>query len=293
MDLFFLFTAISVFSYGIQLPLLSKYARDIDSLSTTIYRNVSLIFTMAPVLFFVPKEAFLKLPEHFILLLLASGSGALAFILNMAANTYLPISIGSSLRRVSQIIVSISLGIIFFGEHLPTKQTILIGLMTLGAILLANSKPDVSHLKKQNTLLGTILGIISGILFAASFAFFTYLSRNINPLLASYFLEAGVGIFVITFGIIRFVKSKQTVPVLPKNEFIKIVLISSTTISGTIFYGLALNHGPYALIASLMTITGVIALVMGYFLFKEKLTTKQIILTIFILACAAILKLLS
>jgi len=293
MNLFFLFTAISILSYGIQLPLLSKYARNIDSLSTTIYRNASLIFTMAPILFFVPKEEFSKLPDNFLLFVLASGCGALAFILNMASSTYLPISIGNSLRRVSQIIGSVALGIIVFHEYLHPSQLILISLLTIGAILLSQSKPDVSHLKKQNVFLGTILGIASGISFATSFAFFTYLSRNINPLLAGYFLEAGVGIFAIFFGLVRFMYFKKSVPVLPGKELVKITLISASTISGTIFYGLALNHGPYALIASLMTLTGVIALIMGYLMFKEKLTKKQIWLTIFILSTAAALKFLS
>lgn len=119
------------------------------------------------------------------------------------------------------------------------------------------------------------------------------MSRSLNPLLASYALEAGVGVFVIIFGFIRFFKLKQTIPILPKKEFIKIVLISATTISGTIFYGLALNRGPYALIASLMTVTGVITFIIGYFLFKEKLTKQQTILTILILSCVAMLKLLS
>ncbi len=293
MNLFFLFAAISILSYGVQLPLLSKYARNIDSLSTTIYRNVSLIFTMAPVLFFVPRDAFSQLPDYFWFLALASGAGALAFVLNMAASTYLPISIGNSLRRVSQIIASVILGIILFNEYLPTYQIILIGLMTIGAVMLTTSKPNVSHLKKQNVFLGTLLGVLSGCVFAISFATFTHLSRNLNPLLASYTLEAGVGIFVVLFGFIRFFKFRQIVPILPKKEFVKIVLISATTISGTIFYGLALNHGPYALIASLMTVTGVITFIMGYFLFKEKLTKQQTILTILILSCVAMLKLLS
>jgi drug/metabolite transporter (DMT)-like permease len=293
MDLFFLFTAISVLSYGIQLPLLSKYARDIDSLSTTIYRNVSLIFTMAPVLFFVPKEEFSKLPDYFLFLLLTSGSGALAFVLNMAASTYLPISISSSLRRVSQIITAVVLGMIFFNEYLQINQLILITLMTIGAILLTYSKPNTSHLEKQNVFLGVLLGVISGAIFSISFLSFAHLSRNLNPLLASYALEAGVGIFAVFFGIIRFIKFKKPVPILSKNELLKITLISATTISGTIFYGLALNHGPCALIASLMTLTGVIALIMGYFLFKEKLTKKQIYITLLIPLCAAALKFLS
>ncbi len=293
MDLFFLFTAISVLSYGIQLPLLSKYAHDIDSLSTTIYRNVSLILTMAPVLFFVPKEEFSKLPDYFLFLLLASGSGALAFVLNMAASTYLPVSIGNSIRRVSQIVASVTLGMILFNEYLQINQLILIGLMTISAIILTTSRPNVSHLKKQNAFLGVLLGVLSGMVFSISFAAFAYLSRNINPLLAGYSLEAGVGIFAVFFGIIRFIKFKKPVPILSKNELLKITLISATTISGTIFYGLALNHGPYALIASLMTITGIIALIMGYFLFKEKLTKKQIYITLFILLCAAALKFLS
>ncbi len=167
MNLFFLFATISILSYGIQIPLLSKYARNIDSLSTTIYRNVSLIFTMAPVLFFVPKDAFSQLPDYFWFLALASGAGALAFILNMTASTYLPISIGNSLRRVSQIITSVVLGMIFFNEYLSTYQIVLIGLMTLGAVTLTTPKPDVSHLKKQNVFFGAFLGALSGIIFSA------------------------------------------------------------------------------------------------------------------------------
>ena len=293
MDLFFIFIIIAIFSYGIQLPLLIKYARELDGLTTTIYRNLSLMITMAPLLFFAPIEDFAKVPDSLWLLIGASGTGALAFVFNLTAATYLPASIAQSIRQAGYVIVAITLGALFMKEYLSGSQLIIVFAILASVILLALSNPSIGHLKKQNKSLGMMIAAGAGIFYAISFMLYSAASRNISPFIAGYFLEVGVGISAILFGVIRYSLWKIKTPILSLKDSLKIGLISMTTISGTLCYGFAVNNGPYALASALMTTTGIITLIAGYIMFKEKLSKTQVGLVLLLIGCIIVLKIIA
>ena len=291
--LFFIFISIAIFSYGIQLPLLIHFARKLDGITTTIYRNLSLAITMLPVLYFAPAGEIAKIPEYIPYLIGASAFGATGFILNLTAAKYLPIGISHSIRQASYTVAAILLGMVVFGEFLQPLQLIIIGMILAGVIGISLSKPDTSHLETQNATLGFTLAGLAGIGYASAFLIYSFVSREVSPLAAGYFWEVGVGLFAVIFGGVRYLKTKKKIPLIPLKDGVKIAAISLTTISGTLSYGFAVSHGHFALAASLITTTGLITLIAGYVMFKEKLTPKQVSLIIFVLAAIMTLRFVS
>jgi|SRR3989344_4041333 len=292
MSPFFALLMVATLAYGIQIPLLARYARRMDALTVTIYRNATLAFTMLPVLYFVPAAEFKALINYLPYIAASGVLGAGSFVLNMASATYLPFAISQSFRQASSILAAVLFGILFFSEILTMWQIILIVLILAATLMLTLSKPDVTHLREQNVARGICISLLGGIIWAASVMFFTTAARGSSPVAAGYFLELSVGVFALAFAFARWLFSRKTIALLAPREIGAIAAISSTAIIGTLCYAYAVNYGPYALAAALLSLTGVIALAAGHLIFGEKLSKLQIGIILFIIGIVFILQLL-
>ncbi|TSC85962.1 MAG: Uncharacterized protein G01um10148_870 [Parcubacteria group bacterium Gr01-1014_8] len=291
---FFFFIVIAVLSYGIQGSLQTTFARKYDAFVVTLYRNLSLIITMAPVLLLVPPSQIIAIREHLGTLMLASGLGAISLLLALSSSKYLPIGVSTALRQVIQVSVSLMLGIVLLNEWLTFHQFLLLLGIVFSAIALALSRADFPHLDPRMVWKGLGLTIVAGLIVAHSFYFFSVLSRAVNPLVAGYFWEVGVGVFALAYFLILSASGTYKAPAkIPFSDAAKILGIALLTILGTSCSALAFNLGPYALASGLTTMTTFVAVIMGWIIYKEHLTKFQIGLIVVAVGLMFLLKVLS
>lgn len=291
---FFLFVGVAIFSYGIQAPLLAYFTRKYSSVMVVVYRNLFLAFLMLPIFFFVTREDVTLMTEHIGLLLLASFSGVVALIFNLNAFRYLPVAMSNILRQVSDVVLAIVIGAVFLGEYLAGSQLLLLGaIICCGVILALTRLPQMSVLVPSKKK-GVLLAVLAGFSHALSFFFFTKLVRVTDPLVAAYFWEVFIGIFAAAYMLILMKRKEFLSPVnIPLRTALPIAFASLVTISGTLAYGYAVEHGPYALASGLITSSIVVVLLTSRFFLKEKLAIRQIALMLTIVVFMIILRMTS
>lgn len=291
---FFLLAGLMVFAYGLQGSLQAKYIRKYDALTVGVIRNISLCITMLPVLFFAPFSETAKVPEHFLTLALASIVGALGLWCSFSSAHYLPIGFGTALRQVAHTVTAVALGAVLFLELLSPVQVLLLAFIMFSGISLILVRTDHDHLDPRLVMRGVGLAILAGIIVAHSFYFLSLLSREIHPLVAAYFWEAGIGVVLLAIFLGRRYRNQGAAIEKVYFKDVGIIIgISLLTILGTVAYASAATYGPYALVSGLMSMTTLVSVVMGWYLYRERVTFLQGILMGFSIACVIALKLLS
>lgn len=285
---------VAVLSYGVQGSLQSAYARRYDPMVVALLRNVSLVVTMLPALFFVSFEEIRAIREHVIVLLLASSLGACSLVCALSAVRYLPIGISSAIRQMAHVGMALTLGALFFNEGLSPLQSLLLALLVGAGIALSLSRSNHNHLDPRMLRKGVGLTILAGVIVAHSFFFFSMLSREVNPIVAGYFLESGIGLFALLYAAILHWSGVRAINLrVPIRDALKIVFIALLTISGTISFARAVNHGPYGLATGFLTTTSLVASVVGWLLYKEQLSRTQVGILFFAVFCMLALKTIS
>lgn len=291
---FFLFVGVAIFSYGIQAPLLAYFTRKYSSVMVVVYRNLFLAFLMSPVLFLATKEEMLLVTEHVGLLLLASFSGVVALIFNLNAFRYLPVAMSNILRQVSDVVLAIVIGALFLGEYLGGSQLLLLGAIICCGVILALTRLPQTSVLVPSKKRGVLLAMLAGFSHALSFFFFTKLVRVTHPLVAAYFWEVFIGIFAAVYMLILMKRKEFLSPInIPFRTALPIAFASLVTISGTLAYGYAVEHGPYALASGLITSSIVVVLLTSRFFLKEKLALRQVALMLTIVGFMIILRMTS
>ena len=276
-SLFFVFIGISVLGFGMHSVLIVSFARRYDALVVATYRGLSLIMTMLPILFFVSWEEVLAVKDQALPLLLSSGIGSIAFTLSLTASRYLPVGVSSSLRQTISVPIAIVIGMLFLQEYLTSIQILLLVGIGGSAIWLTLLRSDHPHLDPEQAWWGIFLSICAGVGSAFAWYFFSIAARDVHPFVAAYFVEVAVGLFTLLYLIMLRASGLHTASVLiPFRTLGSIVLVGMLTILGTTGYALAINHGPYPLASGLMMGTILVATVIAWFLFKERLKALQI-----------------
>ena len=189
---------------------------------------------------------------------------------------------------------AIILGSLLFHEYLSFLQIILLGGVVLGSIVLTYVRSDQPHLDSTMAWRGIILTALAGAAASLAFYFFSKLSREIDPFVATYFWETTIGLFSLTYlcGLIA-LKRYHASTRIPFRAALQIVCISLLTISGTLGYAFAVHHGPYALASGLMAASVLIATLAGRFLFDERPTRAQLGLIVSTVVLIFLLKIVS
>ena len=115
---------ISILGYSLQGTLLARYSRQIDPLSLAVYRNISLVVSMAPLLLFANKSEFVTVIEHFPLVILSGITGTIGLALMFYSQRFLAVGISSGFRQMAGAVFSLVLGMIFFNEIISFSQFI-------------------------------------------------------------------------------------------------------------------------------------------------------------------------
>ncbi|MFM2414959.1 MAG: hypothetical protein RI911_652 [Candidatus Parcubacteria bacterium] len=291
---FFLAILISFVSFGVQMPLMVQYVRKYDGLVVTTIRNLSLVITMAPLLFLATTEEIASVIPFLPKLLLASFLGTLSFIASLNASKYIPVGITYATRQVAYVSLTMLMGVLLFLEMLSSVQTFLLIALVVCGVVLAYTRSENAHLNQHDAWKGISLALFAGVFHAATFYFFTDVARNINPFVASYFWEIFVGFFALAIFCIQKVCTTYTQTLsIPRRDVLAITAIGLLTLSGTGGYAFAVNHGPFALASGLVTLSTVVAVVVARILFKEKLSPVQMLLIALIVCVLIAIKLVS
>lgn len=277
--IFFLYIFVAIFSYGLHSPLLVLCSRKHNPVVVSVYRNLSYVVTMSPLLLFVSWEEVAQITDFIHLLVPAALFASAAFMLNMTAAKYLPVGIGACLRHTASIFVSLILGYVLLHEYLTFLQIVLLGALLTTVLMLTLIRNNHAHLDPKKAPIGFAIALASGLCAASAFFFFSKLAQVLHPFVAGFFWEVSIGFvalgYMLTLAALGIYKSEKLLPAI---DLAQIALFATPAIAGTIFYGLAVNNGPYILASGLSISAVAVGTLVSWFLFKEKLNRKQLLL---------------
>lgn len=281
--IFWLSAIISTIAYAFQETLISHYGRQMNSFSVATYRCLSLGITMSPLLFFAPRvdlqEVINLLPEIFGACLAGIIASGMAFW----SIKFNPIGISATLRRISASTFAIILGYIFLSEKITLYQLFFVSLLFLLSFLLSRQINKFPHIKFKKWNIGISLSIFSSVFYSISIFFFTKLSRSLNPFLASYIWEAGIGIMGFALILAYNLFSETRIKRISLKYFGKILLMSSPTVIGTVGFSFAVQSLNFGIVSSIGTTGIVFTMILAHVLFKERLSITQWILCLMLI----------
>jgi len=272
--MFFLLALISMLGYSLQGTLLARYARKMDGLSLAVWRNLSLIVSMLPLLFFVSKSEWALLPNFWGEFLLAGISGALSLMLVFASLKFLPVGISEAFRRGGVVISLLLLGLVFFHEKINFLQGIFVAVILGSGFYLSLQKHHLANLD-QRTMRGIFFGIVSAILAAISIFLMSKAARELNPFISGYIWEITIGLCALIIVLLRDWCSKFKFQKISLGEFGRIALVSSPTLIGTGGSALAVTMGPIGILHTIGAAGIFTTLILSHFLYGEKIRLSQ------------------
>lgn len=292
--LFFPIILLSILAWGIHGSLMVYYARAYDGLIVAVYRGLSFILVMLPLLFLSSWEDIALILQHGWTLFFASVAGAVTYITALNTVRYLPVGVGTALRQTISIFCSVLLGMLFLNEYLSLMQVAILGLMLAAGVLLSILRTEHAHLDIAKAWKGVWLSVITGGSAAVAFYLFTVLARETTPFVATYFWEVGVGVVSALYLLFLVATSRYTGRViLPFKKAAGIIGIGSLTIIASTCYALAVNYGPFALASGLVSTIILITTVAGWYLYNERLARTQLLLIGTSVALILVLKVFS
>jgi drug/metabolite transporter (DMT)-like permease len=274
-QVFFAIALISAFSYALQGVLMATYYRSMDTLSAVAYRGLSLIFSMAILLVFVPGHMFERIPQALPAILAASLCATLG---NWAqANSFksLPLGIATALGISFAVMVASAIGFFFFGEMLSAWQTLLMVLLLTGIVLLGFSRSTGPLPKDHNVPKGVSFALLFGLFLGAGYALIGSAARQLHPFLAGYMWETIIGLMAAGLAFSRKWFNGPSLAKVSLPLFWKILVASAPTAIGTGFYALAMTLGPIALATALISTTIVFTTLLSRLIYRERLTIWQ------------------
>lgn len=271
----FLISSIAGFSYALQGTLLSKYARKFDGFTSSLFRNTSFIVTMSPLLFIAGWDGISSVSDswHYILFSGIFGFISLPFIFN--AHKYLPVGIANGVGQISPLFILLW-GFIFLDQSIHWYQGVFVSFVLLGLIILnSGGFSEMKHLKDDSKK-GFLYALL-GVLFGSICVFLMVMAVQVSdPFAVAYFWESTIGVFFLFTFFIRTKILKHTIPLPSKKEIFQIALASSPTVVGSSLLPLAMSMGIAGLISTnVSAVAAVSAIVLSYFLYKEKLKKKH------------------
>jgi bacterial/archaeal transporter family protein len=279
--------------YSIQNTLMVSVYRRMDGLVAISLRGVALGVTMLPLLFFVPTAAISQsiAVGPVLALLGASLFAALANWMQAASFRCLSVGVAISVCTSMMTITTVLLGLLIFDEALPLGQVVCLVVLVGGIVGFSLCKSNPSVLPKYNIVTGSLLAAAAGVLFGVANVFLGKVSRVAHPFLAGYFWEFIIGLIGITLVYIRACYYRAPAARVSWEDFMAILKRSSATLVGTGCYAMSLTMGPLA-VATAITCTNVIgATILAYFIYKEKLSVKELLLIVLICAALVVLNL--
>lgn len=193
MAVFVALCLLSRLAYSLNDIFVGRLARVHGRMEVAGWRGVSLVVTMAPLLFWVPREAWVQLGRRWDILLLTVVATGGCNVLQMQAARYLPFGL-----RAAFLVTGISVGSILFGwwifaESLSGGQLALAGLL-VGSAVVAAPGVHASHEIVPNIRRGAAVAFAAALLMAVVVLLVAKLARETHPFLAAWAWEGGAGV---------------------------------------------------------------------------------------------------
>jgi drug/metabolite transporter (DMT)-like permease len=277
--MFFFLAIVAMVGYAVQSTFLTHFSRSLDGMSTALYRSMSLVVTMLPLLFFVEKYDWNKIWEVSGIIGFAGIVGALAVSFSFESANHLPVGIRSAFKNVFVMLLMVPLSAYFLGDTLAPALFLGMGVILIGASGLALHKNDFEHLDSGHFKTGIFFIFLSSICAVGTVIAAGKVSRIIDPLLMGYLWELSVAVSIIILIFFRWLitgyKYKK-IPVWGPDGLAKIALISSPTVVATSAFIVALNMGSAPVLSAINTAGTLVVTVLGWFLYKEKLAKRDL-----------------
>ncbi len=294
--MFFILALLASLGYALQGVLMASYYRGMDRLSAVTYRGLSLGLSMAPLLLFVPAEAWRAWPGMLPLILVAAVLAALGNWCNATAVSCLPIGIANALCMGSVSLTLASLGFLLLGESLSPPQLLWMGLIVAGVLLLglSRSRPLVTGAGVANRLgRGLLFSGLFGLLLGSAFLLVARAARASHPFLVAYSWEFAIGLCALLMVWLRPRVGGAPLQALSGRQFARLLLCAAPTAMGTGLYALAMTLGPVAIAAAIVSSMMVFSTLLSYLLYRERPSRRQVVLMLWICGAVVGLKLVA
>ncbi len=287
------YIAVAVFWFAFQATLYGKYARALDGISLLIIRNVSLIWIGALVLFRVPKNAFAIVPQHSFTITRTACFGVLHLLLNYQAYKYVPVWVANILKKWVTTIVWFVIWYLLLSEMLSRMQYLLLWIIMVASLYISGKRIHYDHLENHKYWIGIIYIVISWIFSTLARYGFKLYSADMNTFLASYILEASVGVVAAFIFPLYKQVSWFSLMIPDKKTLGQILAISVVTMITTISYTQALQWWSFSLSNALILCNLPLICLFSALFYHEHLQRKQRIAIISIVICLIMLKLIT
>lgn len=290
--MFFIFALLATFFYALNNVLLTPYARNIDPLVVTSYRGIAIGLMALPIFLFYYFDGLYSLDsETLILIVVACTSTLIGNVAFYMASRALPVGIAAGICLSFSTIFIIALGKFLLHEHISFAQYVLIA-TTLFIVIMISVKSDSATFQQLDVKKGVFYSFLFGIFLGTGYFLVGSLSKRMDPLVAGYFWETGIGIvgFIVVY--FRSLLRKNIFSFETK-KMMRIGFAASPTILGTSCFAYATTIGPMSIVGAILPLVSVITSVLAVFYLKEKLATVQWLLIAVLVAVLCGLKLAS
>ncbi len=272
--MYFQVAIISMLCWVIHTNLFVKYARNLDWISISFYRSLSILVTMLPILlladFWSLDSVFDNLWLYFVWWLL----WWVAAIFLFESQKYLPIWIISALDKLIVIVVLV-LSYFIYWELISLYSLFWIFLILTSIIALILVKNNMPHL--WNNAHKWFILMIPRIIWTWIWYFILWLlSKKVDFALSAYLMEAFVFVWIVISIFFKYLFNKTHIIKINLKDYLKIFLFSIFTLWWTWGYALAVSMWwAQWVIASILAAETIFISILWYFLYKEKLNIKQ------------------
>jgi drug/metabolite transporter (DMT)-like permease len=275
--LFFLLSLAAGVGYSLHNVLLVPFARSMDGLSITVYRNLSFLITLSPLLFLAGFDGIGDTLLYWPYLIGAGITGASGYLFLLESQKYIPVGIATVIASTMPLFLLLW-GFFFLGETITRVAFFFVLIIFLGVCLIASVKNrSMPHLDKRTTL-GFLYAFFFTILASLSYFFMSFTASNANPFAAGYFWEISVGFSAIVLVILRKIMFQKKFTILTPKKSLQIALRSTPILFASGMIPLAMSMGPPGIAQSLSNASGIIlSVTLSILIFKEYLRITQYI----------------
>ncbi len=264
----------SMFAYALQNTLLVRFARSMDGLSLSFYRNASFIVTLSPLLFMATRHDLLAFRFQWPLLLVSAVAGAVAQTLSFAALRRLSVGVTSAFTASCSSTLTVFMSSLFLGDEVRGPIVTCIAITSLGCLLLGLQR--MSHREQKTaTIGGFLLCLFASVFFVTTRIVLASVSRTANPLVTTYVWEVSFAGASGVLLIIRRAAGGKGIQRVTGTDFARIALFALPTLFGTGLFSLAARTGPLPVLSTISTLSLVTVAFLARVFYGEKLSHGQ------------------
>lgn len=286
----FLLAACAGICYAVQGTLLSKYAREFDGFTSSLFRNASFIITMLPILYFAGWDGIISMKNSWGYILLSGVFGMMSLSFTFSAHKYLPVAIANAIGQLSPLLIFV--WTFFLLGLIPSWQELLfVGVILLGLVILNTTKYEFTHLDGDHkkgfifAFSGIVLGSISVSMMVAA-------TKISDPYAVGYFWESTIGVFfIMAYFAKKKILGKKDAKLPSRKKILYIALAASPTIIGSFLLPLAMSMGTPGAISTVVSgVAAITGMTLAWIIYKEKLSPQHLLGVACILAGVGLMR---